>query len=129
MQQEIQPLQVAEKLITHCIYCNKRVTGRSDKKFCNDYCRNGYNNKRSLSNTPFMRQVNGILRKNRNIMCSLLRANDAEVAVQRDTLLAAGFHFGYVTHLLTHVTETAYYCYDFCYAIADENCIVIRRMT
>lgn len=27
-----------------CLECGEKIVGRADKKFCNDYCRNAYNN-------------------------------------------------------------------------------------
>lgn len=27
-----------------CLNCDKTLKGRTDKKFCDDYCRNSYNN-------------------------------------------------------------------------------------
>ena len=29
-----------------CTLCSKTLKGRSDKKFCDDYCRSAYNNER-----------------------------------------------------------------------------------
>ena len=30
-----------------CLECGEKIIGRSDKKFCNDACRNSYNNKQN----------------------------------------------------------------------------------
>lgn len=32
-----------------CLFCGSELKGRSDKKFCNDFCRNNYNNSRTQS--------------------------------------------------------------------------------
>lgn len=47
----------------YCLYCGKPVKGRIDKKFCDDWCRNAYNNKRYSQHSGFVRNVNTILRK------------------------------------------------------------------
>lgn len=109
----------------YCLQCNNPLRGRSDKKFCNDYCRNSFNNKQSPSNTQYMRQVNAILRKNRTVLQSLL-SDKMEITVTRHTLLAAGFHFSYITQIEAIAVGTKKYCYDFCYVVVNEDAIVIK---
>ncbi len=55
-----------------CLECNDVLHGRADKKFCSDACRNTYNNKKkSIAGNSYVRKVNGILGRNRNIMAEL----------------------------------------------------------
>ncbi|MBL7762218.1 MAG: DUF2116 family Zn-ribbon domain-containing protein, partial [Chitinophagaceae bacterium] len=55
-----------------CLNCGKPLKGRSDKKFCDDSCRNNYNNQlKSIVNNQ-MRNINNVLGKNRRILESLL---------------------------------------------------------
>ena len=35
----------------NCLECGTRIIGRADKKFCNDSCRNSYNNKFNKENS------------------------------------------------------------------------------
>ena len=55
-----------------CLECDEPLFGRVDKKFCNDQCRNAYNNRVNKITNDFVRHVNVILRKNRKIIASLL---------------------------------------------------------
>ena len=52
----------------NCIACNKIIRGRSDKKFCNDYCRNAYNNQIKSPTNNLIRNTNNRLSKNRRIL-------------------------------------------------------------
>jgi len=45
-----------------CLACNEPLMGRSDKKFCDDQCRNDYNNKLNSDENNFMRKNRKILK-------------------------------------------------------------------
>ena len=51
-----------------CSDCGEKLVGRADKKFCNDQCRNNFNNKVNSDTNSVMRNINNVLRKNRRIM-------------------------------------------------------------
>lgn len=110
-----------------CLNCGKQVHGRSDKKYCNDFCRNEYNNLHSVSNTAYMRRVNYILRKNRNILLSLLPFSAHQIKVSKEKLLVAGFHFALITNVRVTKKGLVYQCYDFEYQLTKENCYLIKR--
>jgi len=95
-----------------CLECNDLLHGRSDKKFCSDACRNTYNNKlKSTEGSSYVRKVNGILQRNRNIMAAL--NPEGKVRIHKSKLLKKGFDFGFVTNLYTTKVGTVYYfCYD-----------------
>jgi len=95
-----------------CLECNELLHGRTDKKFCSDSCRNTYNNKKkSNAGNPYVRKINGILIKNRNIMAEL--NPDGKTSVHRAKLMNRGFDFGFVTNLYTTRSGAVYYfCYD-----------------
>uniref|UniRef100_UPI00374D4ADE DUF2116 family Zn-ribbon domain-containing protein n=2 Tax=Ferruginibacter sp. TaxID=1940288 RepID=UPI00374D4ADE len=59
-----------------CLTCGKTIKGRTDKKFCDDYCRNGYNNQLKAGDNNYVRNINNALRKNRRILESLLPDNE-----------------------------------------------------
>jgi stage II sporulation protein P len=79
-----------------CLECGETIRGRSDKKFCDDQCRSNYNNRLLSENTSVVKQVNSILKKNRQI---LERHNpEAKTRVKQATLRHEGFNFDYHTH-------------------------------
>ena len=98
-----------------CLTCGKDLKGRSDKKFCDDYCRNNFNNReRAKTNcSSLVRSVNNSLLKNRKILESVLPENKETAKANLDKLLRLGFHFKYMTHTYTTRTgKTYFFCYD-----------------
>ena len=59
-----------------CVECETPLIGRVDKKFCNDMCRNSYNNLLNKDANEYVRKVNVILRKNRRILSSLMNGSE-----------------------------------------------------
>lgn len=94
-----------------CIECGEKITGRVDKKFCSDLCRNAYNNSRSRDKNNLMRKVNGILRKNRSILES--HNPHGKGKVSKEKLLKEGFDFSYYTNVYTTKAGKQYFfCYE-----------------
>ena len=55
----------------NCLECDEPIKGRSDKKFCNDGCRNSYNNRERRSVNNEVRNVNRALSKNYRVLLEL----------------------------------------------------------
>ena len=51
-----------------CLDCGNPIIGRADKKFCDDQCRNNYNNKLRADESTAVKNINAILFKNRKIL-------------------------------------------------------------
>jgi predicted nucleic acid-binding Zn ribbon protein len=97
-----------------CMTCGRTIKGRSDKKFCDDYCRSAHNNKLNNESNPCIRNVNNILRKNRRILEDLIPEETAKIT--RDILVEKGFNFHYLTNTYTNRKGMIYYfCYEFGY--------------
>jgi hypothetical protein len=104
-----------------CIECDEIIHGRADKKFCSDQCRNCYNNRRNSENNNFMRNVNGILRRNRRILADL--TPDGKVTLPREKLSDYGYNFGFYTNTYINKKGTVYYfCYE--YGVLPHNNLV-----
>ncbi|MDW8419979.1 MAG: hypothetical protein RML37_11260 [Chitinophagales bacterium] len=96
-----------------CLSCGAVLKGRSDKKFCDDQCRNAYNNSLNSDVNNYMRQVNHILRKNRRILEQLNTDQSGKTKVSKARLIQAGFNFDYITNMLhTKSGRTYYFCYE-----------------
>jgi len=106
-----------------CLACNRPIKGRTDKKFCNDSCRNNYNNRLNSDTTPLMRNINNILRKNRRILMELLSGTDKQATVlEKEKLAEKGFHFEFFTERFENDrNEVYYYSYDYGYRFLDEE--------
>jgi hypothetical protein len=92
------------------------LRGRSDKKFCDDYCRNNYNNQLNAITHNHVRNINNALGKNRRILEELFPAEEGMCRVSKEKLLHQGFSFKYITHIYTTKKGSTYFfCYDFGY--------------
>ena len=90
-----------------CPECGEKIKGRTDKKFCSDYCRNAHNNKLNKDSKNLVRNTNNKLRKNYRIL-EELNPNDKSKAT-KSKLEAKGFDFEYFTSIYTTKTGTVYY--------------------
>jgi predicted nucleic acid-binding Zn ribbon protein len=93
-----------------CLACGKTIKGRSDKKFCDDSCRNTYNNAQNSAETNYMRRVINAVKKNRRILAELLETSGKDTTkCRRETLNTAGFEFAYHTNIYVNKNGGAYY--------------------
>lgn len=113
---------------SNCLYCGKPVKGRTDKKFCNDYCRNNYNNQLKSTTTNLVRNINNALGKNRRILESLLAEGEDMSKANEARLIELGFQFKYITHLYTNKKgNTYYFCYDMGYLPLENGWYLIVK--
>jgi len=111
-----------------CIACGKPVKGRSDKKFCDDYCRNVYNNDLKADTNNYVRNINNGLRKNRRILQECLLAGDDMAKTTKDKLLHSGFQFKYITHTYTNKKGNIYFfCYDYGYLPLENDWYLVVK--
>src|SRR5688572_4129184 len=102
--------QIAEKI---CLTCEKPLRGRADKKFCNDFCRNTFNNQLKGPGNNMVRNINNVLGKNRRILEALLPEGEETAKAHKEYLQQLGFQFKYLTHTyMTRTGKTYFYCYD-----------------
>lgn len=114
--------------IRTCAACAKPIKGRSDKKFCDDYCRNNYNNSLNSDTSAFMRNVNNILRRNRRILQESIPAGEDMAKYPKAKLSSLGFSFQYFTHLYTTKKGGIYhFCYEFGYLLLEGDWVLIVK--
>ena len=113
---------------TLCLSCEKPVKGRSDKKFCDDYCRAAFNNDLKSASNNLVRNVNNALGKNRRILESLLPQGDATAKTNHDKLIEKGFQFKYHTSMYKAKNgNTYFYCYEYGYLPLENNWYLIVK--
>jgi hypothetical protein len=114
-----------------CLACNKPLRGRIDKKFCDDACRNGYNNqiKAKTNHSGYIRSINNSLLKNRRVLSKLIPTNEETSKVHQDKLSQLGFIFKYHTHTYANKKGNIYYfIYDYGYLPLENNWyLVVKR--
>ena len=111
----------------NCLECGDAFSGREDKKFCGDGCRNSYNNKINKDNTNLMRNINNKLRKNYRILSEL--NPDEKSKTTRTKLVAKNFDFDFFTSIYqTKNGNTYYFLYDQGYrAIENDGFILVKK--
>ena len=112
----------------NCLTCGKPLKGRTDKKFCDDYCRNGYNNQLKATDNNYVRNINNALRKNRRILEALLPDKEEMAKTTKDKLMHKEFQFKYITH--TYVNKkgnTYFFCYEYGYLPLENDWFLIVR--
>ncbi len=110
-----------------CLACGKTVKGRSDKKFCDDYCRNQFNNQQKGENNQLVRNINNALRKNRYILQNFI-PDGGMIKVSRERMIEAGFSFKYYTHKYQNKKGNTYsFCYEYGYLPLDNDWYLIVK--
>ncbi|ALR30539.1 MULTISPECIES: hypothetical protein [Chryseobacterium] len=110
----------------NCLECGEKIIGRSDKKFCNDACRNAYNNKQNKDSSNLMRNINNKLRKNYRILVEI--NVDGKTKVSKSKLDSLGFDFEYFTNLKVYKNGSEYkFVYDYGYKLLDDDFILIVK--
>lgn len=97
--------------VIKCLKCSGKLKGRSDKKFCDQYCRNAYHNGIYREDNVLMKGVNQILKRNRRILKQLFQ--NVEISSKTD-LIGLGYNFDYYTNMYTsRKNQVHYFCYDY----------------
>ncbi len=93
----------------------KKISGRKDKRFCNDGCRNAYNNAKRKKKSGVMETINEILESNHAILSALIGSKKFTYVAAR-VLRDKGFNLKYFTHQYESKDKTVYLvCYDLAY--------------
>lgn len=110
----------------NCLECGEKIIGRTDKKFCNDACRNAYNNKQNKDSSNLMRNVNNKLRKNYRILREINIDGKAKTA--KSKLDGLGFDFDYFTNLKVYKNGSEYrFIYDYGYKLLEDDYVLIVK--
>jgi len=110
-----------------CAECGEPILGRSDKKFCSDYCRNAFNNKVNRDAKNLIRNTNNHLRKNYKILSELNVSG--KTTLPKSKLSDLQFDFNLFTSIyITKNGNTYYYVYDQGYLkLENDFYLLIKR--
>jgi len=119
-----------ESTTKRCLACQKPLRGRVDKKFCDDYCRNNYNNKMRAEDSTTTKNILQGLKKNRAILAGFLQSEEM-VKTTKERLLAKGFQFKYHTHHYENKKGNTYvFCFEFDYLSLDHDWfLIVKRIS
>ena len=113
-----------------CLVCGKSMKGRADKKYCDNFCRNAFNNRKNHDERHCVGFVNNKLRRNRRILSDFFTDEKEWIHADKADLLECGFNFTYVTHYYsTKKGDTYYFCYDFGYrALGNQQYLLVKKL-
>jgi hypothetical protein len=101
------------KIEKKCSACGKILEGRSDKKFCDSYCKSSYHYDKSINEEPrFYNKVDNQLKTNRRILKQFNKAGKATVRAK--VLIEEGFNPQFFTHYWKNQKGDVYlFVYEF----------------
>ncbi|SDX50725.1 MULTISPECIES: hypothetical protein [Aequorivita] len=104
-----------------CKSCNKLLSGRSDKKFCDTYCKSSYHYQKSIEEKPnFYTKVDKQLKTNRRILKNFNRAGKA--TVRSEILINKGFNPNFFTHYWKNKNQDVYlFIYEYGFLKKSEH--------
>lgn len=104
-----------------CSACGKPLKGRSDKKFCDSYCRNSFNNKNKHDEEKYIQHINKLTRRNRRILKTLCPQGKA--IIRKELLDQLGYVYGVFSGIYKSGATTYFLCYDYGFAVSYERSI------
>jgi hypothetical protein len=118
--------------VKKCAHCNKILKGRIDKKFCDDACRNNFNNGQNSIANNYVRNIINALKKNRRILETVILQSEKDTTkISKSKLLQQGFDI--TLHTNTYTTKAGgLYLFSFEYgimAIENDWYIVVKNKT
>ncbi len=96
-----------------CLYCEEKIEGRTDKKFCNPYCRSAFHyQKNKEKKDSLFKTIDKQLKTNRRILKNYNKAGLARVTANK--LVTEGFNPKYFTHYWKNKKGQVYlFCYEY----------------
>lgn len=108
------------KVKTHCQYCQEALTGRSDKKFCNAYCKSAYQYEQRKAKESLFFKIDRQLKKNRSLLKYFNQAGKS--VIRKEDLLERGFDPMYFTHYWKNPQAKVYlFCYEYGFMEIQEH--------
>ena len=104
-----------------CLACNRKLQGRTDKKFCDPYCKSAWHYAKSRKGlSGFYSKVDRQLKTNRKILKTFNKAGKATVRSQ--VLLDQGFDPNFFTHYWKNSLGHVYlFVYEYGFLSKIEN--------
>lgn len=85
------------RFYNECLYCNKELKGRIDKKFCDPQCKSSYQYKQAQEQPErFYNKVDNQLKLNRRLLKNFNKAGKATIRTEQ--LIKEGFNPNFFTH-------------------------------
>lgn len=109
-----------------CVFCGKGLSGRSDKKFCDDTCRNNFAHLKNRYADDVVRKVNKTLQYNRDVLKSIVKCG--RKIVKKQLLADNDFNFDIVTGIYKTQKKYEYkLLYDYAYRYINEEEVLVLK--
>ena len=110
-----------------CLECGNSITyGRTDKKFCDDTCRNRWHNRNAHDVRAVHARINGHIGRNYKLLDNLLKVGITSVSLAE--LAIGGFQAEYFTGTVKKRGCTEYMCYELGDEMGDGLLFNLRRL-
>jgi len=110
-----------------CAECGSAITsGRTDKKFCCDSCRNTYNNRNKRIYQHYKLKVDNCLIRNHKLLDNLIRLGITEISMA--DFINMGFNPSFITSFKRSGCHMECCCYDISFILMDSKIIGIRHL-
>tara|TARA_R110001583_G_scaffold65272_4_gene188707 strand:- start:784 stop:1176 length:393 start_codon:yes stop_codon:yes gene_type:complete len=109
------------RIYKECLYCDKELNGRTDKKFCDPQCKSGYQYQNEKQNPKrFYNKVDNQLKLNRKILKEYNKGG--KVTVRTKALNDLGFNPNFFTHYWKNSRGDTYlFVYEYGFLKKTEN--------
>lgn len=104
-----------------CLYCSKPLEGRTDKKYCSQYCKSAFQYAKNQSEeNSLYRTIQNQLRLNRKILKRHNRIG--KTTIRKEDLQTEGFNPKYFTHYWKNNKAQVYlFYYEFGFLAIKDN--------
>lgn len=93
-----------------CMACGTYLSGRTDKRFCDDSCRTIHHNRLRQQEETSKRKTDSILRQNRKILLRVVN-QQSDARLDKHILLSSGFRPDYLTRITAAPDGSTIRCY------------------
>ncbi|GAA3976628.1 putative nucleic acid-binding Zn ribbon protein [Mucilaginibacter dorajii] len=115
-----------------CAHCHKPLFGRTDKRFCNDTCRNTFNRQKTenqkLQASANLPEIFRIIKRNYEILkenCPQVLDHDENMLVNAKEFLKTGFSPKFFTSVhITSYGEIWYCCFELGFRIGEDYAFI-----
>ena len=109
------------RIYKECLYCNKELEGRTDKKFCDPQCKSAHQYQQAQEQPErFYNKVDNQLKLNRKILKEFNKGG--KVTVRTEVLRDLGFDSNFFTHYWKNTKGDVYlFVYEFGFLKRTEN--------
>ena len=103
-----------------CLSCNKKIEGRTDKKYCDPYCKSAYQYENSKKEEQIFYRIDKQLKVNRKILRSHNKLG--KTMIRKEALDQLGFDSDYFTHYWKNANGQVYlFCYEYGFLSINDN--------